>query len=293
MSGRSTEYIKDIDVMENTERLNLSANIELLGDGFIRKYYFHTRSSELYCFDRNFLSHHDTKLFLNNSGVYVLLGELIKKEIMGAYTGHSLNGKTRSYSHENDFSKEFFTEVIFWTSKYNDMDLNFLKAYEYLTNKAIQQAGTCGSMNNNKISLNPIEKRDKKSIIDQMSEFRSLLHIAQKDILGKEEFDMIYDFTHRNFEAKARYSNGCKNFMVLAGSQAQIVSSEPEMQELKEKLLKEKVLKQNGDVYIFNEDTEFNNISQANRFICGHQNGGASSWVDYRGESPQAKRNKE
>ncbi|QYK60759.1 DUF4357 domain-containing protein [Paenibacillus sp. S25] len=104
--------------------------------------------------------------------------------------------------------------------------------------------------------------------------------------LQDEEKMKVYTLKNKNIFAKLIESQ--QGYVVLAGSQSNKTTSNSisdGWKKLRQKLLDSKVLKENGDFYIFTEDAIFSSISGASASVLGRQAAGPLEWIDDKGNT--------
>lgn len=277
MAIYSKDIIKEINVFKETKKLELPINMEFLDESLqIKRYTIDSRTSQLTVCPRNFISHPITSDALQQNGCYVLIGPLTDDD-KGAYVGKTDNIKNRSTNH--DASKEFWNEILIFTSKYNCFNSVLISSFEYLIERTITEADFYQSMNSNKIPIDAIANKDKKIILDYFSEFRTLLAAADKPIFGDDNIinTTIFTSTRRSsgidIIARAQYKNGLGEFVILRGSMG------IENERIKE-LVEKGIVKKENSYYRFIQDYRVKNPSTANHFIFGYQAGGYDIWKD-------------
>lgn len=245
-------------------------------------------------------------------GVYFLLGPDEETGDSKVYIGEAENVYDRLQYHIAN--KDFWTEVIFFVSK----DENLTKSHvKYLESRLIQIALSTKRYtidNTNKSQLASLPMADRDAMEEFLIYLRLLLGILGHKLLeeltvvnkkkGIEEINMVRENTieynpsptstlkHElalsvsGLKAKAIQTD--EGIVVLKGSEASITYTNSLSfgnREIREKLINNKVLFITTDKYLFSEDYLFSSPSQAASIIVGYSINGPLNWKDNEGKS--------
>lgn len=237
-------------------------------------------------------------------GVYFLFEGRFGSSKPLAYIGESENVTQRLTNH--DRYKEFWSEVVIFTSK----DENLTKAHI----KYLESALVCLSRDADRYELEngntPPESSLPRADRDAMEEFveniRMVLGTLGYSILepilkSKSASEIVTElneigegnnilnnlfFTVNNLSAQGAVTD--EGFVLKKGSQLSKTSSESmpgKLSTIKEKLLVEGVLKDEGTYLVASEDILFNSSSYAAAIVAGTSRSGPQSWKAVNGKT--------
>jgi len=244
----------------------------------------------------------------NRPGVYFLFGLDENTGEPKAYIGEAENVYNRLQNHI--LNKDFWNEVIFFVSK----DENLTKSHvKYLESRLIQISLLINrykieNINQSQLSLLPPADRDAmeefifyiklligtlghrileelnnpKTInktLDQNTSFLTDLNISDTN-------NTEYSLTISGIKATAVQTD--EGLVILKNSESAVKISNSLQygyRNLREKLIKDGVLKIDGDKYIFQSDTLFSSPSQAAAIIAGYSINGPITWKNISGKS--------
>ena len=228
----------------------------------------------------------------NKPGIYFLFGNDEATSNTKIYIGEAENILDRLQEHST--KKDFWNEVIFFTSKDDNLTKSHVK---YLESKAIQIAfqskrDIVDNIHQPQPSTLPIA--DRESMEELLIYIRLLLGIfgkhtlepiSTKAFLNQEETNEL-KLNVGALKAKAIQTN--EGIVVCKGSDA-AKESTPNLgvgyQKLREQLISNEIILEDGNVYTFQDDYLFTSPSAAAAIITGYNINGRDTWKDKRGKS--------
>jgi hypothetical protein len=243
----------------------------------------------------------------NRLGVYFLFGLDEDTGEPKAYIGEAENVYTRSQNHI--INKDFWNEVIFFVSK----DDNLTKSHvRYLESRLIQlalsvQRYKIDNINQSQLSMLPAADRD--AMEEFLSYIKLLIGTLGHRIL--ENITLLKNIKNETVDQKLIISteptsvNSLEYSLVTAGLKATAVQTDEGLvvlkdsesavkisnslqygyRDLREKLIKDGVLKIENDKFVFQSNTLFSSPSQAAAIIVGYSINGPATWKDTSGKS--------
>ncbi len=229
-------------------------------------------------------------------GIYFLFSQQDDLYQFRVYIGEAENVFERLLQHLE--SKEFWSEVILFTNK----DENLTKSHvKYLESRLIDLANNSGRYkieNNNRPSSTSLPRGDRDVMEDFIESVRILLgtlgHPILEPTVTKAKFEEqtnsilgreVY-FNTPQFKAKGLLNN--TGLVVLAGTtiNQNIAQSIPtNAQKIREELLNEKIITKDSGNFIFKKPYQFPSPSLAAAVICGYSINGRVCWKDMNGNS--------
>ena len=220
---------------------------------------------------------------LESSGVYVLIGPPTDN-LRRAYIGESDELGKRLLNHDRDPKKDFWNQVVAFTSKDQNLNKAHVRHVEARLVRLAEEAGRCdleNSANPSEPSLSDADKADAELFLADM-----LLCLP---VLGVDFFEKPLEekeISLRILEAKGVRATGyedTKDFIVKKGSQAVRVAEEtpsipPHIRKKRASLLGEGSLKDAGNVFQFTRDVHFPSLSQAAGVVVGGKADGPKMW---------------
>jgi len=231
-------------------------------------------------------------------GVYVLFEARLGDAKPLAYIGESENVVDRLTNH--DRNKEFWNEVVIFTSKDENLTKSHVKFLEASLVTLAKHADRYQLENGNTPTQSSLPRADRDAMAEFVENARMvlgtlgypvleplLLHAAGERVSidgtaavakAKPEIDL----TFRVNDLVARGAVTDEGFVLKKGSQASRTNSESaalRVVKLKEQLLAEGRLIDNGDCLVLAEDTLLSSSSYAAVFVAGTSRSGPQSWV--------------
>lgn len=212
------------------------------------------------------------------------------------YIGEAENIRARLKQHLKDTKKDF-VEILFFISK---DDLLTKTQIKYLESRIVQLAieSKNAEIENGNIpslpTLHEADKSDMEYFLEQMKlifpvmGFRFLISTIVKPVEiednKKDEIKTLFKINNNNIKAQMYISD--QGFVVKKGSQGKKKLSNScteTYRKLRAKLIDTEILKDEGDFYIFLEDTIFSSPSAASNMILGRNSNGYTEWVTENG----------
>ena len=229
---------------------------------------------------------------VNSTGVYFLTGINPESNENSIYIGEAESVKTRLKDH---LSKDFWNHSIFFISK----DDNLTKAHiRYLEGRLIQiakNANRVAVMNSqgSGAKLPESDREEMEIFLEKMQQVLPALGVdafVQNSAPPEEKKKKQKTLICKIKDAKATGYLTPNVILVLAGSSAVLnerssAQKWPSVMNQRNKLIEEKVLVQEGSVYVFKKDTEFSSPSAAAATIHGGSANGLTAWTNQSGKS--------
>ncbi|SDO53714.1 protein of unknown function [Paenibacillus sp. yr247] len=217
-------------------------------------------------------------------GVYFLFGYNDVTSRIQAYIGEAENVLVRIEEHLK--LKEFWNEVVFFTSKDDNLTKSHVKFLESKIIEFCREANRYEILNGNQSSPSKLPRSD----VDAMEEFLDNLTILlgvlghkvlEKLTRTKTEFDSnnIYTISIKGIDARAKLTN--EGIVVLKGSQ---ISQEVRTSlsngylELRNRLVENGIIIKDNASLKFSEDYLFSSPSSAAAIIVGYSINGKDIW---------------
>ena len=230
---------------------------------------------------------------LTQSGVYILTGFNPTSGTPLAYIGEAEILKERLKTHKN---KEFWVQAIVFISK----DENLTKSHiRYLEGRLIEEAKSVArfELDNGQASGSRLPESDREDMEIFLAKIQQLL-----PVLGSE---LLTPLVTRDDEASAKsdklicYIKGLEafgkqtttGFVILKGSRAILVerpsaaTQHPFVVTLRQRLITDGTLIQDGDSLLFTKDTEFTSPSAAAAVVHGGGANGQTAWRNSQGKT--------
>lgn len=226
------------------------------------------------------------------SGVYFLLGVNAESGDNLAYIGEAEVIRDRLRQHK---TKDFWTSVVIFVSK----DENLTKAHiRYLENRLLHEAKSVGryALENSNTSNPKLPESDREDMEVYLSRIRQVLPVLGSDLLspiggsGKpSQHQPLLVCKIKNAVATGRRTEG--GFVVFSKSSAVLLvrpSAEaqyPNTIALRQRLIQDRTLIEQGGVYVFTKDVEFTSPSAAAAVVHGGSANGLTAWKDKSGKT--------
>ena len=237
-------------------------------------------------------------------GVYFLFEGRFGNSKPIAYIGESENVSQRLTSH--DRNKEFWNEVILFTSK----DENLTKAHiKYLESALVgmsSQADRYQLENGNTPPESSLPRADRDAMEEFVVNVRMVLGILGHPILepilqnkhleksksifsnGVDDAGPFSEFTFTVNRLTAKGSATDEGFVLKKGSELSKTNTDSipgKLANIKERLLKEGALKEEDDKLIATEDILLSSSSYAAAIVAGNSRSGPQSWKSENGKT--------
>ena len=234
-------------------------------------------------FPRNKIQEVAKRELVHFTGVYFLFGTSEDGAKPLVYIGEGENCYKRIQSHNR--KKDFWTHCVIIATKtdeYTKTDGKFLEHYCLLKAQEINRYKTDNDTGSKKPSLSESREHD---LLDNFDTIKILLATLGYPIFedkrkaqsAKELFYCI------GKKAKAEGELNDAGFLVYKGSTVNIEETKSInnwIKVLRRKLLEENILKEEGDVYVFQTDHIFNSPSASAATILGRSTNGWTKWKD-------------
>ncbi|ANG63553.1 hypothetical protein A8C75_14440 [Marinobacterium aestuarii] len=230
---------------------------------------------------------------LLQSGVYILTGYNPASGAPLAYIGEAEVLKDRLKAHK---SKEFWVQATVFISK----DENLTKSHiRYLEGRLIEEAKSAAryDLDNGQASGSRLPESDREDMEIFLSKIQQLL-----PVLGSELLTPVVNRTAEPSEnheqlvcaikgIEAHGEQTSSGFVIFKGSRAVLADrpsaaiQHPFVVTLRQKLVAEGVLVEDGSSYLFTKDTEFTSPSSAAAVVHGGGANGLIAWKNAQGQT--------
>lgn len=223
---------------------------------------------------------------LRRSGIYFLIGTDPETGKPALYIGEA---EVVSKRLKNHLDKDFWSHVYVFVSKDESLTKSHVR---YLEKRLLERANDLGAatLHNTVSSGARLPEADKAEMEVFLSKIYQLLPIMGVSVLTEPEEGakptrpMLY-CRIRGLVATGRRT--AEGFIVYKGSQA-VLAHRPSAKwakDRREDLIKEGVLAQQAENYVFTRDIEFGSPSTAGSVIRGGATNGLTAWKDDQGVS--------
>lgn len=232
----------------------------------------------------------DRKEF-TRTGVYILVGPSGKSDLPQIYIGEGDPIRPRLEQHAS--KKDFWTTVIFFTSK----DENLNKAHvQFLEARLIEFAGEakrCKLENSNKPQLPSLSEADAAEVEGFLDEMLLCFPVLGLSIFEKpsQRAPQAKQFVIAAKGVKASGYETPQGFVVLNGSEVvteEVPSIHAYLAEMRKSLLESGILKEENGRYRFTQDYLFNSPSTAAGVVLARSSNGRVEWQTKDGRSLKA-----
>lgn len=226
---------------------------------------------------------------LNQTGIYFLFSD--REEVGGfqTYIGEAETLFKRIKQHDN--SKEDYWNVV--VCFLSDKD-NLNKAYvKFLENHCYNEAKRIGKTEL-KNSANPtqssITKQEEALVLSFFDKLKVILGTLGYPIFEeiKKTIDSEERFCCKGKDAEATGNLTEEGFIVYSGSKANLEESSsagPWVTNMRNKLKEEKVIRQEGNIFVFDKDYEFGSPSSAATAVLARRANGWTEWKNKQGKT--------
>lgn len=228
-----------------------------------------------------------TREDFGRAGIYILEGGEVggKPDI---YIGEADPVGERILEHHR--RKDFWTRAIIFTSKdssLNKAHVKYLEVRLISTAQSVKRANVLNKILPNLPTLSDIEKADVETFLDVMlSILPNLGLMAFTNPLTPADGKLRLKIQKKNIIAYGRDSH--KGFLVFQGSQAVRLCTRTFwswISEHRTELIRQGVLVESAEGYVFSEDCLFKSPSWAAGAILGYNANGQTAWVDDLGRT--------
>lgn len=241
-------------------------------------------------------------------GVYLLFEARLGDSKPLAYIGESENVAERLTTH--DRQKEFWNEVVIFTSKDENLTKAHVKFLEFTLVRLAKQADRYGLENGNTPPESSLPRADKDAMAEFVENLRMVLGTLGYPILEpllkpaplspgdapmaeaqpqKSKVELELTFRVNNLAAYGTLTD--EGFVLKKGSQLSRVNTDsaaPRVVKIKEQLKTDGKLVPEGDHLILNDDVLVSSSSYAAVMVAGTSRSGPQSWVASDGRTLKA-----
>jgi hypothetical protein len=228
-------------------------------------------------------------------GIYFLLEKHFTDEKNSVYIGESENVLKRLT--DQDRNKDFWNEVIIFTSKDENLTKSHVKYLESRLTYLTQQADRYNLNNSNQPTESTLPRSDRDAMEEYIHNCKILLGTLGHKLLEPlnssiKEFDNPSLSGHNLFfavnglVAKGRHND--EGFLLLKDSEIspETTTSIPSsILELRKKLQEEKMISNSGNKFILLKDIIVSSSSYAAALVAGTNRSGPQSWKDSQGRT--------
>ena len=225
---------------------------------------------------------------LQRAGIYFLIGEHEESVVQEIYIGEAEVLLDRLRNHNTN--KDFWKYIICFTSDSEKNPLN--KAHvKYLESIAIEfadKANKCELKQGKASSKSKLSDSDRDFVLDVFDDLKILISALGYPIFEEKTEEKKDQFIceGRGVRAIGEYSED--GMLVYENSEASIdhvASMGNWALNLKEKLIENNILKNNGEKYVFSKNYLFKSPSGASAVILGRSSNGWEAWKDSKGKT--------
>lgn len=249
-------------------------------------------TGKAYKIPRNKIKDSKDRPELSGTGVYFLFGEDDEGNNV-AYIGEAENVLSRLNSHLRE--KDFWTEVVVFTSKDDNLNKAHIKYLEHKLHQLAEKIGRYKINNNTIPTLPAISESDEAEMEEYMINSKLLIgtlgHNLFEDKIStnKAELDQekIY-FIKAARGADASMVQTSDGFAVIKGSRfADPVANSfpPSLNKIRESLLEKELLIIEDGKIILTDNHVFSSPSTAAAIVMGRNANGLTEWKNRRGET--------
>lgn len=236
---------------------------------------------------RNKLEYMANRDELKNVGIYFLFGESVDKIKPIVYIGEAEDCLVRLKQHNR--GKEFWNYAVVMISKINAFTKSHVKYLEHIAISETIQTNRYETENTVSPSKSYVTESMEADLLDSFDTMKILLStlgfpifekISREQITAKEVLVLI----RKDIKAEGDLIDD--GFVVFKGSQAKketVPSCHEYLINLRQNLLQNKIIVENGGNYEFMEDYVFNSPSTAGGVILGRSTNGWTEWKNKEG----------
>ncbi len=239
---------------------------------------------------RSLLAEADSRKEVSRPGIYFLFGEDEESAKPIAYIGQAINAIERVKQHNKDKSKMFWNYAVIIVSKTESFTRTHIEYLEQLSIKKAIEASQYKLTNSDKPKEARVPETLEADLLDNFDTVKILLSTLGFTIFETIEKDFktanVYYCKGKGVQAEGEYSED--GFVVYKDSQACIEFANKThgfIRNLREKLLKSGILKEEDGVLVFQENYQFNSPSSAGSQILGRPSNGWKDWKTKDGKT--------
>ena len=225
------------------------------------------------------------------TGVYILVGPSGKSDLPQIYIGEGDPIRPRLEQHAS--KKDFWTTVIFFTSKDENLNKAHVQFLEARLIDLASEAKRCDLENSNKPQLPSLSEADSAEVEGFLDEMLLCFPVIGLSIFEKpgQRAPQAKQFTIVAKGIKASGYETPQGFVVLNGSEAvaeAVPSIHSYLAEMRKSLLESGILKPENSRYVFTQDYLFNSPSTAAGVVLARSSNGRVEWQTKDGLSLKA-----
>nr|BFF38450.1 GIY-YIG nuclease family protein [Tenacibaculum mesophilum] len=239
-------------------------------------------------FPRNKIQEVSQREIVHFTGVYFLFGSSEDGTKPIVYIGEGEDCFTRIQSHNRE--KDFWTHCVIVVSKtndYNKADSKFLEHYCIKKAEEIGRYKLHNGTGSNKLSISESREHD---LLDSFETTKILLATLGYPIFEEKrkatKSKEIFYCTGKDASAMGELVDD--GFLVYKGGKANLLETKginKWISVLRKRLLEDEILKNENDVYVFQQDYIFNSPSAAAASLLGRAANGWTEWKDKTGKT--------
>lgn len=225
------------------------------------------------------------------TGVYILVGPSGKSDLPQIYIGEGDPIRPRLEQHAA--KKDFWTTVIFFTSKDENLNKAHVQFLEARLIELASEAKRCELENSNKPQLPSLSEADSAEVEGFLDEMLLCFPVIGLSIFEKPS-QRAPQAKQLVIAAKGIKASGYETpqgFVVLNGSEAvaeEVPSIHSYLAEMRRSLMASGILKPENNHYVFTQDYLFNSPSTAAGVVLARSSNGRVEWQTKDGHSLKA-----
>lgn len=225
------------------------------------------------------------------TGVYILVGPSGKSDLPQIYIGEGDPIRPRLEQHAS--KKDFWTTVIFFTSKDENLNKAHVQFLEARLIELASEAKRCDLENSNKPQLPSLSEADSAEVEGFLDEMLLCFPVLGLSIFEKpsQRAPQAKQFAIAAKGIKASGYETPQGFVVLNGSEAvaeEVPSIHSYLVEMRKSLLESGILKRENGRCLFTQDYLFNSPSTAAGVVLARSSNGRVEWQTKDGRSLKA-----
>lgn len=222
------------------------------------------------------------------TGVYVLVGPSEKSDLPQIYLGEGDPIRPRLEQHAS--KKDFWTTVIFFTSKDENLNKAHVQFLEARLIELASEAKRCELENSNKPQLPSLSEADSAEVEGFLDEMLLCFPVIGLSIFEKpsQRAPQAKQFVIAAKGIKASGYETAQGFVVSSESEAvadEVPSISSYLTEIRKSLLLSGILKHEGNRFIFTQDYLFNSPSTSAGVVLARSANGRTEWQTKDGRS--------
>ncbi len=222
------------------------------------------------------------------TGVYVLVGPSEKSDLPQIYIGEGDPIRPRLEQHAS--KKDFWTTVIFFTSKDENLNKAHVQFLEARLIELASDAKRCELENSNKPQLPSLSEADSAEVEGFLDEMLLCFPVIGLSIFEKptQRASQAKEFVITAKGVRATGYETAQGFVVSIGSEAvadEVPSISSYLSEIRKSLLLSGILKRESNRFVFIQDYLFNSPSTAAGVVLARSANGRTEWQTKDGRS--------